>query len=74
MKVTKQILLANQAWAKELTDENPDFFTRQTAGQKPQFLWIGCSDSRVSRSRRPSRCPVACSSTATSPIWSMTTT
>ncbi len=48
MKSYRQLLLANKAWAIELTDENPDFFNRQTAGQKPDFLWIGCSDSRVS--------------------------
>ncbi|MBB4153701.1 carbonic anhydrase [Sphingomonas jinjuensis] len=47
MKAVKQLLLANRAWATELTEENADFFLRQTAGQKPQFLWIGCSDSRV---------------------------
>lgn len=47
MKAVKQLLLANRAWATELTDENPDYFSRQTAGQRPQFLWIGCSDSRV---------------------------
>lgn len=47
MRQYKQLLLANKAWAAELTDENPDFFSRQTAGQKPDFLWIGCSDSRV---------------------------
>lgn len=43
----KQLLLANKAWAEELTEQQPDFFSRQTAGQKPDFLWIGCSDSRV---------------------------
>ncbi|OYY72320.1 carbonic anhydrase [Sphingomonas sp. 28-63-12] len=48
MKHYKQLLLANKAWANELTDENPEFFTRQIAGQRPDFLWIGCSDSRVS--------------------------
>lgn len=48
MRHYKQLLLANKAWASELIEENPDFFTRQTAGQKPDFLWIGCSDSRVS--------------------------
>ena len=47
MRQYKQLLLANKAWAAELTDENPDYFSRQTAGQKPDFLWIGCSDSRV---------------------------
>ena len=48
MKESKQLLLANKAWAAELTDENPDYFRRQVLGQKPKFLWIGCSDSRVS--------------------------
>ncbi len=47
MRQYKQLLLANKAWAAELTDEKPDFFSRQTVGQKPEFLWIGCSDSRV---------------------------
>jgi carbonic anhydrase len=48
MKEHKQLLLANKAWASELKEENPEFFARQTAGQRPDFLWIGCSDSRVS--------------------------
>ena len=48
MKDHKQLLLANKAWATEILDEDPDYFRRQTAGQRPQFLWIGCSDSRVS--------------------------
>jgi carbonic anhydrase len=48
MRRYKQLLLANKAWAAELTDENPEFFARQAVGQKPEFLWIGCSDSRVS--------------------------
>ena len=48
MRHYKQLLLANKAWASELVEENPDFFSRQAAGQKPDFLWIGCSDSRVS--------------------------
>lgn len=48
MREHKQILLANQAWATELLDEDPEFFKRQVQGQRPKFLWIGCSDSRVS--------------------------
>lgn len=48
MREHKQVLLANKAWATEILDEDPEFFRRQTAGQKPSFLWIGCSDSRVS--------------------------
>ncbi len=47
MKESQQILLANRAWATELTDEDPDFFIRTSQVQRPKFLWIGCSDSRV---------------------------
>ena len=57
MKQTKQLLLANRAWAAELTDENSDFFSRQVAGQRPQFLWIGCSDSRVSPEQKTQSLP-----------------
>lgn len=57
MKQTKQLLLANRAWANELTDADADFFSRQTAGQKPQFLWIGCSDSRVSPEQKTQSLP-----------------
>ena len=49
MREHKQVLLANKAWAREILDEDADFFRRQSAGQSPKFLWIGCSDSRVSR-------------------------
>jgi carbonic anhydrase len=48
MREHKQLLLANKAWAAELIEENPEFFARQAGGQRPDFLWIGCSDSRVS--------------------------
>ncbi|WP_112382536.1 carbonic anhydrase [Sphingomonas carotinifaciens] len=51
MREYKQLLLANKAWATELIEEKADFFERQTAGQKPDFLWIGCSDSRVTPER-----------------------
>lgn len=57
MKESKQLLLANKAWAAELTDDDPDFFRRQTAGQKPEFLWIGCSDSRVSPEQKTQSAP-----------------
>lgn len=57
MKLSKQLLLANRAWAAELTDENADFFLRQVAGQRPKFLWIGCSDSRVSPEQKTQSLP-----------------
>jgi carbonic anhydrase len=47
MRDYRQLLLANRAWAEEHKEGRADFFERQTQGQKPQFLWIGCSDSRV---------------------------
>ncbi len=47
MKEYKHLLLANKAWAAERIEENGDYFARQVAGQSPDFLWIGCSDSRV---------------------------
>jgi len=37
----------NRAWAKEVTQNNPDFFTNLLNQQSPKILWIGCSDSRV---------------------------
>lgn len=37
----------NRAWAAAMVEADPDFFTSLVGGQKPQFLWIGCSDSRV---------------------------
>lgn len=57
MKESKQLLLANKAWATELTDDDPDFFRRQIAGQRPEFLWIGCSDSRVSPEQKTQSAP-----------------
>jgi carbonic anhydrase len=43
----EKLLLENKAWAKEQVEEDPDFFQRLSSLQTPEFLWIGCSDSRV---------------------------
>jgi carbonic anhydrase len=37
----------NRRWAAERLDEDPDFFADLCAIQRPDYLWIGCSDSRV---------------------------
>jgi carbonic anhydrase len=37
----------NRQWARRITARDPDFFPALAAQQSPQFLWIGCSDSRV---------------------------
>ena len=41
------LLTNNRAWAASMTGRDPDFFDRLAHTQKPQYLWIGCSDSRV---------------------------
>ena len=38
----------NQKWVQEKTRQTPDFFSKLANGQRPGYLWIGCSDSRVS--------------------------
>jgi carbonic anhydrase len=47
MKSFEKLLLENKAWAAEKIDEDPMFFDRLAHVQSPEFLWIGCSDSRV---------------------------
>ena len=47
MELYKRLLLANKAWAAERLELDEDYFNRLSASQKPDFLWIGCSDSRV---------------------------
>jgi len=42
-----KLLLANEAWVKEKVALRRDFFQKGAQGQKPGFLWISCSDSRV---------------------------
>jgi carbonic anhydrase len=42
-----QLLQNNRAWAAERIDKDPTFFTRLEKQQAPEFLWIGCADSRV---------------------------
>ncbi len=37
----------NKAWAAKITQSNPTFFSELSKQQSPDFLWIGCSDSRV---------------------------
>lgn len=47
MKTYEKLLLENKAWAAEKIADDPDFFNRLAHLQTPDFLWIGCSDSRV---------------------------
>jgi carbonic anhydrase len=47
MKPFEKLLLENKAWANEMVTDDPEFFSRLANIQTPEFLWIGCSDSRV---------------------------
>jgi len=43
----KKLLENNKSWVKTKLEQNPDFFKILAQGQTPEYLWIGCSDSRV---------------------------
>jgi carbonic anhydrase len=43
----ERLLLQNKAWVEQRNNEDKDFFKRLSSQQTPDFLWIGCSDSRV---------------------------
>jgi carbonic anhydrase len=47
MQSLRELFEKNRAWAEEITRQDPGFFARLAAQQAPQYLWIGCSDSRV---------------------------
>ncbi|MGB0664567.1 MAG: carbonate dehydratase [Pontibacterium sp.] len=47
MKKLQDLLDNNKAWAKKVTEQYPDFFEKLSKQQTPEYLWIGCSDSRV---------------------------
>ena len=43
----RRLLLNNKAWVQDRMNLRPDFFSSTSKEQRPEFLWIGCSDSRV---------------------------
>lgn len=47
MKTLKHLFDKNLAWATALKKAQPDFFLQLSRQQEPEYLWIGCSDSRV---------------------------
>jgi carbonic anhydrase len=47
MKPYKELLEENRRWAAEKIGQDPQYFERLSHLQTPEFLWIGCSDSRV---------------------------
>ena len=47
MKNLPQLFDNNRAWAADMTRQDREFFSRLATQQAPQYLWIGCADSRV---------------------------
>ncbi len=47
MKYLNKLLIQNRQWVKNINKEYPNFFRELSNQQKPNYLWIGCSDSRV---------------------------
>jgi carbonic anhydrase len=47
MKVLPRLFENNRNWAAKLLESDPEFFEKLSRQQSPEFLWIGCSDSRV---------------------------
>lgn len=47
MKTLSHLFESNLAWANQIKEEDPDFFPQLSKQQAPEYLWIGCADSRV---------------------------
>lgn len=47
MQTLAHLLENNRAWADSINANDPDFFSKLATQQHPEYLWIGCSDSRV---------------------------
>ena len=47
MRSLKHLFDANRAWSQAIRLQDPEFFSKLSRQQLPEYLWIGCSDSRV---------------------------
>jgi carbonic anhydrase len=47
MKFLPKLFANNRAWAEKIKLEDPEYFQRLSQTQTPEYLWIGCADSRV---------------------------
>lgn len=47
MSTLDHLLSGNKNWAKSIKESDPDFFRKLSEIQNPEYLWIGCSDSRI---------------------------
>ena len=66
----QKLLLQNKAWVQQKNLDDQDFFSDLSKIQKPDFFWIGCSDSRVPANEITGTDPGEISSTVISPTWS----
>lgn len=57
MDKIKKLILENKAWSQSKLEADPEFFTNMAKDQKPEYLWIGCSDSRVDPSELTNTSP-----------------
>jgi carbonic anhydrase len=47
MRTLPHLFASNRAWAEKIREQDPEFFEKLARQQAPNYLWIGCSDSRV---------------------------
>ncbi|HET9992773.1 MAG TPA: carbonic anhydrase, partial [Kofleriaceae bacterium] len=57
MNLLDECFAANRKWAADMVERDPDYFKRLEAMQRPDILWIGCSDSRVPANQLLARPP-----------------
>ena len=69
MKDIHNLLQKNREWADRIEKEDPDFFHQLAKQQSPEYLWIGCSDSRVPANQIIGMARARSSYTAMSPTW-----
>lgn len=66
-----ELFARNKTWSKDRTTERADYFARLSNLQQPEYLWIGCADSRVPANVITGLEPVRFSCTAMSPTLSI---
>jgi carbonic anhydrase len=47
MRTLAHLFANNRAWSSRIREQDPEFFAKLSRQQRPEYLWIGCSDSRV---------------------------
>jgi carbonic anhydrase len=57
MNILKHLFDENREWASKIKESDPDFFTKLSNQQTPEYLWIGCSDSRVPANQLVNKLP-----------------